>query len=61
MFKRQKKKKDIARFLFLLVVIMLSPFLHSTFSWFVSLAIVFILYFVLMSLINFLNQKTNEH
>ncbi|MEC3884230.1 hypothetical protein GLW00_00815 [Halobacillus litoralis] len=58
---RKNQKKDMARFLFLLAVIMLSPFLHEAFGWFVSLAIVFLLYFILMSLITFLNQETNDH
>ncbi|REJ09904.1 hypothetical protein [Halobacillus trueperi] len=58
---RRNQKKDIARFVFLLVVIIISPFLHATFDWFVSLAIVFFLYFVLMFLVKHLNKKTNEH
>ncbi|MYL50792.1 hypothetical protein GLV98_14955 [Halobacillus litoralis] len=58
---RRKKNKDIARFIFLLLVIISSPFLHKKFDWFVSLAIVFVLYFVLMLLMELFNRKTNEH
>ncbi|MBX0358205.1 hypothetical protein [Halobacillus sp. Nhm2S1] len=56
-----KKKKDIARFIFLLVIITISPLLNKSFDWFVNLAIVFFLYFVLMFLMNCLIQETNEH
>ncbi|WP_082232843.1 hypothetical protein [Halobacillus massiliensis] len=54
---KTEKRKDIARLLYILVFILLSPFLTSTFHPLIALTIVLGLYPLLMSIIEEITKE----